>query len=606
MSLYPFNRSGMEKFIYRAACLFLGMLLLASCRGQAPRAFDSEKASAEIDALLLTSTLDAQGNPYRNALLAIDAPTAGFRYASAAGIYRADSLEPMTAERQFNTASVAKAMTAVIIYQLAEEGAFGEKGVEAGLAELNLLPGEVLADLLWVDGVSYSKAITLRHLLTHTSGLRDLYFDSTQGPVSLMPGTAAGAAPDSLVGLMAFDEKLGLPALAQCSLEGLPSGCNPDDYLLRRKWSPWDYPAWQADKSNRMAGLLNFYLSGMNEHGLWHPGGGFHYSDTNYVLLGLIIEKVTGNSLHQELRTRIFDPLGMKDTYLIGASAPPAAQYEKSLAESWAWNQPAMSSGVDFSFDWGGGGIVSTLHDLHAFTRALVSGNLFQQKSTLETMLSVPEADRGISYASGLIVFPSQGGRVIYMMGSNGTWAEYYAPLDLVMIGTTDDFSNMPSQFRLHMSLYAVLARHGLNTPMAKTAGLPMLGWIGGLLLIAILDLVWFSASISARRRRLAVPQSVRLARWLAAAAFLSNLVLLILVGMTFGGNLFQMLFGFTPQVRAWLLVVSGVMGLFIVLMLINGIRIWRHISGTRLDRALLTAILLASLIYALSVFALG
>ncbi len=43
----------------------------------------------------------------------------------------------------------------------------------------------------------------------------------------------------------------------------------------------------------------------MNETTLWKPGITFHYADTNSIILGLLIEKLTGNSLHQELGTRI-------------------------------------------------------------------------------------------------------------------------------------------------------------------------------------------------------------------------------------------------------------------------------------------------------------
>ena len=167
----------------------------------------------------------------------------------------------------------------------------------------------------------------------------------------------------------------GLTPLVECTLQGMPAGCNPDDYLFRHKWQIWDYAAWQADPHDKMAGLLNFYLSGMNEHALWQPGKGFHYADTNYILLGLVIEKATGSSLDAELRSRIFVPLGMRDTYLLGgdrqfAAAPAPAATAKPLAEAWAWNEPAISGGVDFSFDWGGGGVVSTLADLHKFARA--------------------------------------------------------------------------------------------------------------------------------------------------------------------------------------------------------------------------------------------
>jgi len=56
---------------------------------------------------------------------------------------------------------------------------------------------------------------------------------------------------------------------------------------------------------------------------LFAPGAGWSYSNTGYVLLGLIVEKVTGHSLVQELRGRIFSPLGLRAT-----SAPTTPQIE--------------------------------------------------------------------------------------------------------------------------------------------------------------------------------------------------------------------------------------------------------------------------------------
>ena len=81
-------------------------------------------------------------------------------------------------------------------------------------------------------------------------------------------------------------------------------------------------PAWQRDPKDREAGLINFFLSEMDNAGLFPPGQAFHYADTNYILLGMLIEQITGRSLHAELRDSIFSPLGMQHTYLSYAPDP--------------------------------------------------------------------------------------------------------------------------------------------------------------------------------------------------------------------------------------------------------------------------------------------
>ena len=46
------------------------------------------------------------------------------------------------------------------------------------------------------------------------------------------------------------------------------------------------------------------------------PGEGFHYSNTNYILLGMIIEEATNSNIAVEIRNRLFDPIGLENTFL--------------------------------------------------------------------------------------------------------------------------------------------------------------------------------------------------------------------------------------------------------------------------------------------------
>jgi D-alanyl-D-alanine carboxypeptidase len=577
-----------------------GILLLVGC-GPAPVKFDADRATAELDALLDSSVRDSNGIVNRHAVLYIEAPTVSFTYSGASGIARVDSGEPMTADRPFFIASVAKAMTATVIHQLAEEGAFGSKGIDATLSDLDVLPADVLPELHKRNGVSYAHEITLRHLLNQTSGLRDLFFDDPVAPVSLMPGTAEGAAPDSLIGKLAFDSQFGLAPLVRCTLENIPAGCRPDDYLFRRQWSAWNEAAWRNDPADRMAGLLNFYLAGMNEHALWMPGKGFHYSDTNYVLLGLVIERKTGRSLAEALRERVFDPAGMRDTYLIGDAALPDGEDAGKIADVWAWNEPAMSGGVDFSFDWGGGGVISTIADLRLFLGRLKDGDFFQNPETLNRMLEVPQGIKGLYYASGMIVFPTADGPVWYMMGSNGTWAEYFPAQDLFAIGTTDDLSDMPKQFMLHIQAFQILAASGLPTPMAATASPAMPGLAVCVLLLLVLPVIWLARALWRRFRKssgVAMDKSIHI---LVSAIGLAHLLTLIITGIVFGENIFQILFGFAPDVRLVLCVTAVLMAILALGMGLATVLLWRHKEGSRGDRWLAAVLFVITLSYAVS-----
>ena len=133
------------------------------------------------------------------------------------------------------------------------------------------------------------------------------------------------------------------------------------------------------------------------------PGGAFRYSSTNYLVLGLIIERVTGQSVVAELRDRIFAPLHLADTaYVSGAIRTPHLH---------GYSLPSHQGVVDTSAEprdlegrsarWAGasGDIVSSAGDLLRFFRALFAGHVLppDQLRAMETI-------RG-RYGLGLAVY---------------------------------------------------------------------------------------------------------------------------------------------------------------------------------------------------------
>jgi D-alanyl-D-alanine carboxypeptidase len=90
-----------------------------------------------------------------------------------------------------------------------------------------------------------------------------------------------------------------------------------------------------------------------------------------------------------EYRERIFDPLGMEKSYLELYEEPRGGN---PLSHAF-FQRVDINRYVNTSFDWGGGGIVSTCEELNTFFRALLHGELFANESTLSLMLSA--ADRG-------------------------------------------------------------------------------------------------------------------------------------------------------------------------------------------------------------------
>lgn len=122
-------------------------------------------------------------------------------------------------------------------------------------------------------------------------------------------------------------------------------------------------------------------------------GTDFNYSSSNFVLAAYIAETVTGNPIQQELRTRIWNPLGMTHTYF-GGFEP----YSEPGAGVW-WNFGSglknYSDSAEISmltFGYGGANIVSTPEDLAHFARALLTGNLLSQSSMNEMQVYSPNS----------------------------------------------------------------------------------------------------------------------------------------------------------------------------------------------------------------------
>jgi D-alanyl-D-alanine carboxypeptidase len=132
---------------------------------------------------------------------------------------------------------------------------------------------------------------------------------------------------------------------------------------------------------------------------LFEPGTDSAYSNTNYTLLGLIIEKVTGNSLGTELRTRVFEPLGMDDSSLATGTrirGPHASGY--LVGEG---GELQDVTGVSPSFYWGAGNVISTTRDIADFFDGLLEGDLLPPELLAE-MTTFEPMSPGSDYGLGV------------------------------------------------------------------------------------------------------------------------------------------------------------------------------------------------------------
>jgi D-alanyl-D-alanine carboxypeptidase len=138
---------------------------------------------------------------------------------------------------------------------------------------------------------------------------------------------------------------------------------------------------------------------GLDKPRLFEPGSSWSYSNTNYIVLGLVIEAVTGNSYADEVDERILRPLALPFTFVPGD--------EVWLPEPHA--HPYLTIGDDVidtakyntSQAWSAGAVVSTAPDLNRFYTAVMDGELLEEAEQQAMMAAVP-VDDGYSYGLGI------------------------------------------------------------------------------------------------------------------------------------------------------------------------------------------------------------
>jgi len=115
------------------------------------------------------------------------------------------------------------------------------------------------------------------------------------------------------------------------------------------------------------------------------PGEGFHYSNSNTVLLGLIIEKITGNSLTSEIQNRIFTPLGMNSLFAADTYFPDPKSNGYIYMDSLQLN-PTDVTNQDPTWAWAAGAVISTLADVYKYAKKLATGELISNKAQDERL----------------------------------------------------------------------------------------------------------------------------------------------------------------------------------------------------------------------------
>ncbi len=128
---------------------------------------------------------------------------------------------------------------------------------------------------------------------------------------------------------------------------------------------------------------------------MFTPGDGFDYSDTNFVLLGRIIEKVTHEPLNVVMREDLFKPLGMNASSYPTSNRLPRPFLRGYTVQGSELGNVLDSTGWSPSFAAGAGQAISTLRDLHRWTIALGTGALLEPATQLQRLIPNPHSEGG-------------------------------------------------------------------------------------------------------------------------------------------------------------------------------------------------------------------
>ena len=237
----------------------------------------------------------------------------------------------------------------------------------------------------WVDGIPNGDRITLRHLASMTSGLASFTFDP-EFQDQLFSGEQIGWTPEEIVAIGVENTLAGCPYA--------PESC-------------------------------------------FEPGEGWMYSNTNTVLLGMVLEAVTGKQYRDLVQEMILEPLGMENTFHPTSSEMP----EPHATGYTTQGLPDESTGVtdathwDVSWAWAVGSLVSTFDDLTIWARAVGTGELLSAEMHAEQqkMVTLPPNTSDRAYAFGTGYVNGWWGHTGSIPGFNSVG--YYRPdLDAVIV----------------------------------------------------------------------------------------------------------------------------------------------------------------------------
>lgn len=346
-------------------------------------------------------------------------------------------LDGMRTPSQIRIVSVALVVVGALLVTSAPVAAGSDTGQSRSQSESQLQRDlDVLHDL-GVTG-TLARLDSRGGVQTARSGVAEV---GTSRPVPRDPFLRAGSATKTFVATVVLqlvaEERLSLSDPVEQWLPGVVAGNGNDGrlvtvrQLLQQTSGLYDYaydvyPSLETPEGYRQERWRTARPEELVALAMGHAPSEqvWAYSNTNYVLAGMVIEAVTGNDWATEVRERIIVPLGLRDTTTPGTwpflPRPHAHNYQQ-----WTPGGPLVDTTIAFrTLDSGAdGSMVSTPEDLNVFIGALVGGRLLPaaQLAQMRNLVDIPADPRGhTGYGIGLFYHPLPCGGGSWTHGGNG------------------------------------------------------------------------------------------------------------------------------------------------------------------------------------------
>jgi D-alanyl-D-alanine carboxypeptidase len=166
----------------------------------------------------------------------------------------------------------------------------------------------------------------------------------------------------------------------------------------------------------------------LKQKSVFAPGARYGYSNTNYLILGLIIESLTHDTVANQIRKRILIPLALEDTTFPLYDPDIPAPYAHGYALDPKGNWQDVSVYLPPSLTWAAGSMISTAWDMKRWVESYVAGTLNSAATQRERLRCLPTGDNGLGFGLGV---GCSGGWYGYTGGLPGyNAAAYYLPLE--------------------------------------------------------------------------------------------------------------------------------------------------------------------------------